>query len=57
MGCASTKVYIDYDRDADLDGIETFAWAKTEATSLSDTSPLMHGRIIAASSGFEPSKQ
>mgnify|MGYP003563901932 CR=1 FL=1 len=46
IGCSSTKVHIDYDRDADLDSYETYAWAEFESTSLIDDAPLMHNRIV-----------
>jgi len=39
------KVYIDWDKSADFDKYETFAWAKTPEVSLQDSSPLMHSRI------------
>jgi Domain of unknown function (DUF4136) len=40
------KVVIDFDPEYDFSKIETFAWGKSEETSLKDTSPLWHSRII-----------
>ena len=40
------KVYIDYDKDYDRDSMKTFAWAATDDTSLADSDPLMHSRIM-----------
>ena len=42
------KVHIDYDMSAPFGEYETVAWAETEATSLVDTNPLLHQKIIAA---------
>ena len=39
------KIYIDYDRDADLGSYKTWAWAKTSETSLSSSNSLAHSRI------------
>jgi hypothetical protein len=40
------KIYIDYDKDYDTSGIETFAWNETSETSVADTNPLLHSRIV-----------
>ena len=40
------KVFIDYDKQYDLDGIKTFAWYTTEDTSLARDNPLLHSRIV-----------
>ena len=40
------KVYIDYDRAYDFDAVETFAWQATPDTSLAESSPLMHSRVV-----------
>ncbi len=40
------KVYIDYHPGYDRSGIRTFAWYKTEETSLAKNNPLMHSRLI-----------
>jgi len=42
------KVFIDYDREYDMDSIKTFSWAKTPETSVEGESPLMHSRIVNA---------
>ena len=47
VGCSSTKVYVDYDRDVDPSVYSTFAWAKTEELSLKNSAPLVHDRIVA----------
>ena len=44
-GCA-TKAVIDYDKEADFSKYRTFAW-KDSGDDLSDSSPLMHERVIA----------
>jgi hypothetical protein len=40
------KIYIDYDPSYDASGVETFAWAETSGTSVADTNPLLHSRIV-----------
>ena len=40
------KVYVDYDKSVDFDKYETFAWLLSEPSSLMDTDPLMHTRIV-----------
>jgi hypothetical protein len=45
-GC--NNVFIDYDAGYDFDTIETFAWAPTEGTSLKDSNPLLHSRVVNA---------
>ncbi len=47
IACSTTKVYIDYDRDADLTAYSTFAWAGSERPSMEESSPLMHDRTVA----------
>ena len=42
------KVYIDYDTGYDFDTIKTFAWSKTEETSLAKSNIFMHSRIVNA---------
>lgn len=42
------KVHVDYDDTVDFSNYKTFAWAKTEETSVKDTDPLMHDRIVKA---------
>jgi hypothetical protein len=42
---AAQKVYVDYDRSADIESYKTFAWGETPEASLSDNNPLMHSRI------------
>lgn len=42
------KIYIDYDRDYDGSGIKTFAWAETADTSVKNTDPMLHDRIVGA---------
>jgi hypothetical protein len=44
--CASINTHIDYDRQADLDSYETFAWKETPDTSLAESHPLIHRRIV-----------
>jgi hypothetical protein len=39
------KIYIDYDRSVDFSQYQTFAWFESDATSMTDTSPLMHERV------------
>jgi hypothetical protein len=40
------KIYIDYDSDAVHNDFETFAWMRTDDTSLAGTDPLLHSRIV-----------
>ena len=40
------KIYIEYDQDYDGSNIETFAWTETEGTSLAQTSPGLHSKIV-----------
>ena len=47
LGCSSTTVHIDYDREVDRSRYKTFAWALSEETSMKDSSPLMHDRTVA----------
>lgn len=42
---AAQKVFVDYDRSADLESYKTFAWGPTPDTSIKGESPLMHSRI------------
>ena len=42
------KVFIDYDKNYDNEGIETFAWMKTEDTSLKEDVPHLHEHIVSA---------
>lgn len=44
--CSSITTHIDYDREVDLDGYHTFAWAPNWETSMEKTSPLMHQRLV-----------
>ena len=46
--CASTKVHVDFDPEADFSSFETFAFRDTEETSLAEAAPLVHGRLIRA---------
>lgn len=48
VGCSSTRVHVDYDRDADADSYASYAWSEHGEHSLIDDSPLMHNRIVAA---------
>jgi hypothetical protein len=40
------KVYIDWDRTVDFSKYETFAWYFTPETSMQDTAPLMHEKVV-----------
>jgi hypothetical protein len=40
------KVYINYDKSYDGSAVETFAWAETAETSVANTDPLLHSRIV-----------
>ena len=40
------KVYVDYDKSTDFESYETFAWLPSEESSVKDTAPLMHTRIV-----------
>ncbi len=40
------KVFIDYDKEYDLDNVKTFAWVKTSETSLENADPLLHSRLV-----------
>ncbi len=42
------KIYIDYDPDAINNDYNTFQWVTSEETSIKDSSPLMHSRIVNA---------
>ena len=42
------KVYVDYDNTVDFSNYKTFAWAETEETSVKDSDPMMHDRIVKA---------
>ena len=60
LPAAAQKVHVDYDRTADFDSYETFAWGPTPETSLEGKSPFMHSRIknaieyyLAAGGGVE----
>ena len=44
----AVKVFIDHDTKYDFKNIKTFAWAPTPDTSVADTNPLMHSRIVNA---------
>jgi len=44
----ASKVFIDHDQNYDFSSIKTFAWAPTPDTSVEDTNPLMHSRIVNA---------
>ena len=41
------KIYIDYDKEYDRSTIKTYAWMQTAETSLRDTNPLLHSRIVS----------
>ncbi len=43
----AVKVYIDYDKDYDRSQIKTYAWKKTENTSVAKADPLLHSRIVS----------
>ena len=40
------KIYIQYDREYDTRGVETFAWKDTSESSVANTNPLLHSRIV-----------
>jgi len=40
------KVHIDFDREADFDAYETFAWYESPDTSVTDSNDLVHRRIV-----------
>ena len=44
----AAKVFIDHDKNYDFNSIKTFAWAPTPDTSVENTDPLMHSRIVNA---------
>ena len=44
--CFGQKIFIDYDNDALNNDYKTFMWVDSEETSVKDSSPLMHSRII-----------
>ena len=44
--CFGQKIYIDYDKDAINNDYKTFKWVMSEETSVIDSSPLMHSRIV-----------
>ncbi len=46
--CFGQKIYIDYDKDAIQNDYKTFQWIISEETSVIDSSPLMHSRIVNA---------
>jgi len=46
--CLAQKVYIDYDRAVEFDEFETFQWYASEETSVQETDPLVHARIVEA---------
>ncbi len=46
--CFGQKIYIDYDKDAINNDYKTFTWVISEETSVIDSSPLMHSRIVNA---------
>jgi hypothetical protein len=46
--CFAQKIYIDFDKNALNKDYKTYAWHKTEESSLKDSSPLMHSRIVNA---------
>jgi len=48
VACASMQVYVDYDRNADVDSYRTFGWSGSTEPSLQDTSPLMDARVRSA---------
>ena len=40
------KIYINYDKDYDRSTIKTYAWMETAQTSVRDSDPLLHSRIV-----------
>jgi len=42
---SAQKVYVDYDRTADIDSYSTFAWGETPEASMQDNNPFIHSRI------------
>ncbi len=40
------KIYIDYDQEYDRDTVKTYAWMETAETSVKDSDPLLHSRIV-----------
>ncbi len=45
LPASAQKVHVDYDRSADFESYETFAWAGNAEASLANESPLMHSRL------------
>jgi len=43
--CLAQKIYIDFDKNAIHNDYKTYAWQKTEDSSLKGEDPLMHSRI------------
>jgi len=41
------KIYIDYDKEYDRSTIKTYAWKTTGETSVKDSDPLLHSRIVS----------
>ena len=46
------KIYIEYDRDYDGSKMKTFAWSSTEQTSLMESQPFLHSKIVETIAGF-----
>lgn len=45
VGCSSTKVYVDYDRQADFASYKTFSWLRHDEPTVRDTNPFLDSRI------------
>jgi len=43
---AAQKVYVDFDNEAPFGSYETYSWMPTSETSLADTAPLIHDRLV-----------
>ena len=43
--CLAQKIYIDFDKNSIGNDYKTYAWQKTEDSSLKGEDPLMHSRI------------
>ena len=40
------KIYVEYDGDYDGSNFKTFAWSSSEQTSLMETQPFLHSKIV-----------
>ena len=46
-GCSSMQVYVDYDKEADFDALQTFMFKDSGKESMVGSSPLLHSRLIS----------